>query len=137
MINTMADIVEAWYTKLHGSISVPVFIESAPDNQTGSYVLLRSESEADTPNKGYFGKNAVVIVDIITEFQNMVNTQSVDTIDGQINALVLPSPRSHGLTVSGFQIAILQAENSTYLSEDDGTRKIYRKVTRYNHLVNE
>lgn len=133
----MADTVEAWYVKLHGSISAPVFIESAPEDTTGNYVLLRAEGETDGSNKGYFGKVAIVIVDIITEFQSMVNTREVDDIDNEITSLVLPSVGAHGLAVIGFQISNLSVENTTYLLEDDGVRKYYRKIIRYNHLINE
>lgn len=137
MINTMGDTVDAWYAKLSGSISVPVFIESVPEDVSGHYVLLRAESETDNSTKSYYGKIAVVIVDIITEFQYQVNTRKADDIDGEISALILPAVGTHGLTVSGFQINKIIPESSTYLQQDDGTRKYYRKIIRYNHIINE
>lgn len=136
MINTMAETIDAWYTKLNG-ISVPVFIESVPDDHLTDYVLLRAEGETNNSTKSYYGKSAVVVVDIVTVFQNMINTRTVDDIDGEITDLVLPDLGGHDLTVSGFQISSIQAENSTYLQEDDGEKKYYRKITRYNHLINE
>jgi hypothetical protein len=137
MIDTMGETVDAWYAKLNGNISVDVFIESVPDDHTDHFVLLRAESESENSTKTCFGKNAVVITDIVTVFQNMINTRTADDIYGEIVDLVLPTPLGHDLTVSGFQISHIKAETSAYLQEDDGQRKIYRKITRFNHLINE
>jgi hypothetical protein len=137
MIDTMAETVDAWYARLNGALSVSVFIESAPDSHTGDYVLLRAESESNNSTKAYYGRNTIVITDIVTFHQNMINTRKVDEINGEIVSLILPSPGGHELSVSGFQISNIQVENSAYLQEDNGQSKIFRKSVRYNHLINE
>lgn len=133
MINVAKKTVTAWYQKLHGALSVPVYVESVPEEITSSFVLLRVEGESNNSTKAYFGKNLIVIVDIVTVFQNMIDTSEVDTIDQQISQLILPSVGTHGLVVSGFQICGVTYESSSYIRED----RIYRKIIRYNHLINE
>lgn len=136
MINTKKELRTAWYNLING-ISVDVYDESVPQDQSTHYVVIRSEGQTDASNKAYFGSQSVIIIDIVTVFQNMIDTSVADDIDGEISALILPVVGEHGLTVSGFQVSNVIRLNDIDLQEDDGTRKYYRKIIRFNHLINE
>lgn len=134
----MSKLMDSWYARIGVALSVPVYIESVPEDRTGNYVLLRAESETDTEqNDKTEIKEAIVITDIVTFFQNMINTATADAIDNEICVLISATPyHGHNLAAqAGMQITRMYPENSTYLQEDDGQKKLYRKVTRWNHLI--
>lgn len=147
MIATMDKLLDSWYSLLNGALtysgkSVKVYKEDAPEDLDPSptvsehYVIIRAEGETDQSNKSKFVFDSVVIVDIVTVFENNVNRAVVDNIDGQIGALVLTSPYSTGLAdQSGMQILNVTRETSTYLREGDSIKNYYRKVSRYNSRI--
>ena len=143
MINTMDKLVNAWYALLNGaltynSLPVGVFQEDVPEDTEGHYVILRAEGETGVSNKRSFALDSVVVVDIVTVFQNNVDSSVANNIDNQIAGLILTSPGVNGLSAqSGFQILNVTMETSSYLREyDNGSETaIYRKVSRYRHLA--
>jgi len=140
-MNTMEKLRNAWYALLNGgiiynSVAVDVYKEDVPETEDGHYVLIRAESEIDTSNKQNFRSDSVVIVDIVTSFENNVNSSVVESIDGQIQALIFNGPPLNRLSVqSGMQIINVKAETTSYLPQEDGSKKFYRKVSRYRHTI--
>lgn len=140
-MNTMGKLMNAWYSKLNGNItyggsSVDVYKESAPEGETSHYVILRAEGETNSSNKRSFADESVVIVDIVTVFENTVDRSVVEDIDGQIDALVTSAPGKSNLSEqSGMLIVRMVRESSNYLPENDGTNQYYRKISRYNHRI--
>lgn len=138
MRNVTKKLVNSYWELLNGSLSVPVYIESVPESETGNYVLLRVEGETNVDeNAKTWIKEIVVILDIVTVFDNMIDTSVVDDIDAEIGVLLAATPYSgHNLAAqTGMQINRVTDESSEYLQEDDGTYKYYRKITRYNNLI--
>jgi len=140
MRNVMSKLVDSWWDLLNGSISVPVYIESVPGSQGGNYVLLRAEGETEVErNKKTWIKEAVLIAEVVTVFDTneLINTNTVDDIDNEIGVLLINNPYSgHNLSAqSDMVINRVDDETTTYLQEDDGEKKYYRKITRYNHLI--
>lgn len=139
----MDKLMNAWALLLDGfltynSVNVPVYKEDIPEDFDSHYVLLRAESEFDAGNKRSFATESVVVVDIVTLFQNNVNRSVADNIDGQIAALILPTVAVNALSAqSGMQILNVKMETCTWIREyQDGSQtSIYRKVSRYNHLI--
>jgi len=135
MINTAGLILDAWYDLLSGSISVDVFKEDAPSDQEANYVVISVESGTASNNKSNFSDEVVVITDIVTMFGNNVDRSVAEGIDGEINALVLPT-RQTGLTnPSGVQILNVKRDTFSYLIEADSSKKYYRKISRYTHTL--
>lgn len=132
----MKVLVDAYYDLLDG-ISVSVFKEQAPQDQVADYVLLRSEGGSNERNKTKFVDDCVVIVDIVTHFNELVDTSVVEGIDAEITALLRPTVNAVGLgAISGYQAAEVERESFTYVPEEgvDGN-KVYRKVSRYNNRL--
>lgn len=147
MISTMNLLMDSWFDLLEGLITysgktVKIYKEDTPEDLDPTptvsehYILLRAEGETDQSNKKSFVNDTVIIVDIVTKFNNNVNRSVVDNIDNQINALVLTSPWITGLPAqSGMQILNVQRETTNYLYEGDNINKYYRKVSRYNARI--
>jgi hypothetical protein len=142
MRNVTGKLMDSWWDLLNGSLdnSVPVYVESVPGNAPDNYVILRSEGETEVEkNNKTWIKEAVIIADIVTSFPSneLINTSVVDGIDNEIGVLLMTSPyHSHNLTAqSGMIINRVEDETTQYLQEDDGEKKYYRKLTRYNHLI--
>lgn len=135
MINTTGLLMNAWYSLLSGQ-SFTVYKEDVPETEEGNYVLLRAEGGSEDNNKRSFADDTVIVVDIVSVHQNNVDRSVVEAIDNTIGNLILPTSRTNGLTVqSGMQILNVRRENFTYLTEEDETKKYYRKVSRYAHKV--
>lgn len=131
--------MDAYYSLLK-NIAYDVFKEDAPEGQNTHYVLIRAEGETDGSNKRSFVDEAVVVIDIVTVFKNNIDRSVVETIDGIVRGLILPTPFRSGLTApSGFQFLNVTREQSAYFPEEEGVKKYYRKVSRYSqriHLTN-
>jgi hypothetical protein len=133
MINTTGLLMNAWYQLLSGVVSV--YKEDVPENVEGNYVLLRAEGGTSMNNKRSFADETVIVVDIVTQVQTMIDRSEVETIDNTINGLILPTMQN-GLTAqSGMQIHNVKRETFAYITETDGEKKYYRKVSRYTHTV--
>ncbi len=137
----MDALLNAWYDLLNGQItynSVPVKIypgDPANDDY-GHHVIIRAESETDASNGSSFMLNSVVGIEIVTVFPVSIDKSVVNDIDNQIRQLLFPT-RQCALVTDGFQILNVRLLSSTYLDDDDGVRKYYRKETRFFHLLNE
>lgn len=139
MINVVNKIVNAWATLLHNNISVPVYVIDAPTTETGDYVLIRPESDGDqNTNNHHFVSNPVIITEVITRFQAMINYTRAGEIDNEIALLLTDRPGTHNLpSQDGISITIVRRQNATYLPEDDGVGRILRLITRNVHRVEQ
>lgn len=125
------DIITAWNDLLDGNISVPVFRTNVATRYNGHYVLLRKESGSYDWNKGGFFRHFTLIVEIVTKFGTIINDKLVDDIDTEIKGLIFNSPASINLNVVG--LVKVDPGIPTYIDEDNGSIKIYRKITRFTH----
>ena len=141
----MGKLLDSWYALLNGAVtysgkSVKVYKESVPLDSDPSatrsehYILLRAEGESDNSNKTAFATDSIMIVDIVTRFNNSVDRSVVENIDGQVTALVLPTQQTGLGSQSGMQILNVKRESTTYLTETN-IEKYYRKVSRYNTRI--
>ena len=142
MKNVTKQLVNAWFDLLDGNLTynsrtVKVYKEDSPNTEDYHHVLIRAESETDDSNKQLFVTVPVIIIDIITLHDVSVKRSIVDDIDNQIRELIFPT-RRHGLTdPTDLQIVKVIPSSSMYLPDDDGVKRIYRKITRYSHSILE
>lgn len=142
MKNVMGVIVDSWFALLNGNLTidatqVKVYQEDPENSDDFHNVQLRAESETDSSNKSTFVTNPVVIVDIITVHPVSVNSGIADDIDNQIRGLLFPTRQCALPVLNGLQISNVIPVGSTYLNHDDGTKRYYRKITRYKHRINQ
>jgi len=133
------DLTTAWYNLINGVSGIPnAYKESVDTGEAGNYVLIRAEGQTTEKNKGLFQTVAVIIIEIVTVFEIQINRATVDEIDEVITELVFPSPSTHGLgELTNHHISSVKLQSSVYNSEDDGTRKYYSKISRYEHIINQ
>jgi hypothetical protein len=134
MNNVSKHIRQAYYDALNG-ISVEVYKEDVPMGYSLSHVVIRVESESDDSNRGGFITNPVVITDVVGVFDDSVDPDVVDDIDNEVRNILLPQNGSLEISASGIQIRNIRAQSSTSFLEDDGTKKYYRKVTRWTQRI--
>ena len=133
-------LLDSWYELLNGNLtgSVPVYITSVPANSPDKYVWLYTEDETTIErNSTAWIKNVVVVSQIVTVFKTAINPDEADDIFNEICVLVANGPyHNHNLPAqAGIKINGVEDEQTVNLQEDDGTYKVFRKITRYNHLI--
>lgn len=138
----MSQLITSWVTLLDGELTIDstdvnVYPEDADSEDTFHYVVIKAESETDSSNKSSFVTNPVVIVDIVTVHGSNVKRSIVDSIDDQIRELLFPTRQCALPALDGLQITNVQPNGSTYLNDYDGSKKYYRKVTRYSHRITQ
>jgi len=138
MINVGNRVLKAWYELLNGNTTVPVYRVDAPANENGNYILLRIESDSDTPNNQKWISNPVIITEVVTKFVTIIDDSVAGEIDEEIGQLLYSSPAQHNLPPQDdIQITSVQRRDSTYISEDDGTYRYHRLITRNVHRVEQ
>lgn len=142
MKNVMDALLNSWFALLDGNLSfdsreVKVYPTDADNSDDFHHVIIRAESETDESNKTSFVTKAVVIIEIVTVHSVSINKSVANNIDNQVRELLFPT-RHHNLpALNGLQITNVIPQGGSYLDEDDGTKKYYRKVTRYNHRITQ
>ena len=146
MIATMGLLEDSWNTLLNGSLSyagktVKVYNPDAPEDVDPSatvsehYVIVRAESETEVSNKKTYAMNSVVVVDIVTVFNNNINRNVAEDIYGQIVGLVFSKPGRNQLAEqTGIQITEVRVEGTFYRVEA-GDQKVRRKIVRFSHRI--
>jgi hypothetical protein len=142
MKNVMQPLINSWQALLEGNLTyggreVNVYKEDASNDEDFHHVELKAESETDASNKTGFVTNPVVIVEIITVHQVSVQRSVVDDIDDQIRELLFPTRKCALPALTDLQITNVSAQGSTYLNDSDGTKKYYRKSTRFIHRITQ
>ena len=139
MINVTNRLLNSWFELLNGNLSVPVYRYDAPAIETGNYVLLRTESDADDSNNQKFVSIPVVITEVVTKFSTMINDSLAVEIDEEIGELLYPTtPAHHALPAQDdIQIVSVTRRDATYLPEDDGANRYLRLVTRNVHRIEQ
>lgn len=130
MDNVSKIIRQAYYDALNGNISVSVYKEDVAIDEKGHHVIIRIESETDGSHKAGFVTNPVVITDVVGVFGSSVDPDEVDDIDSEIRA-ILKGDVNATLVSSGVLISNMTPKTSESFSEDDGSKKYYRKITRW------
>jgi hypothetical protein len=128
-------IRQAYFDALDGNISVDVYKEEPPMNVNTHHVIIRVESETAASNSTSFVTKPVVIVECVGVFTNSIDPDVVDDIDNEVRNIIKPDRSSRTFTVSGIQISNIKADSSTLLQDDDGTKRYFRKITRWTNRV--
>jgi len=134
MNNISKLIRQAYYDALSGNISVNVYKEDVPMSEAESYVLIRLESESDSSHKSGFVTNPIVITDVVGVFTNSIDPDTVEDIDDEVRGILLSDVNSR-LLVDSIDITCIKPVGSEFISEDDGEKKYYRKVTRWQQRI--
>jgi hypothetical protein len=134
---------KAIYNALNGAVTyngnpVAVYDEFAADNAGDLFIVLSNQYADDRRNFAKFVTGCVLIIDIC-HLQNRAMTKDVvDAISNTIKGILMPSLVSTGLTLdAGFSLTNLYRETSSYLSEQNNTKWVIRKIERYRAEVQQ
>lgn len=130
--NITNKVLKAWFEMLDGVISVPVYRTDVDSYVAGNYVILRVESETSKLNNNSFVTSPVIITEVVTRFNKVIDDGVAADIDDEIAQLLYQGGAgSHNLPAQqGIQIVEVKRQEATYLPEDDGIYKYHRLITR-------
>ena len=142
MKEVMDPLCNSWYALLNGNLSydtreVKVYPEDADNDDSFHHVLIRAESETDNSNKSVFVRRPVIIIEIVTKFDGLINTSVARNIGDQIRGLVFPTRKCALPPLTGLQITNVELQSSNPLKDDDGVKRIYRIVNRFIHRITQ
>lgn len=128
-----ADILTWVYGLLNTNVGsgVGVYKYDVPEEFNGNYILIRLEGGSQIDNKRSLADEVVLITDVVTRFQNNVDSSVVDTIDQLAYNIIRPSATAQTIRVTGAQVIDIKREQFQYLQEEDNANKYLRKVSRY------
>lgn len=136
--NSIYQLKTQWFSALNGVISVPVYKDAVPLNESRNYVLIYSGggTDAGLTNSGFF-RSVVIVIDIVTKFANIGNSKLANDIATEIDLIVMQSPNSFGITLPDFNITQITIQSEDEIYDDDGDEKVFRLVKRYEHFINQ
>lgn len=142
MKNVTEQLTNAWFDLLNGNLTyggntVHVYHEDAANDDKFHHVEIKAESETGDSNKTLFVTNPVIVIDIITVHPVAVKKSIANDIDNQIRELLFPTRKCALPALNGLQITNVEPQGGSYLNEYDGTKKYYRKVTRWKHRITQ
>lgn len=128
---------KAVYNALNGTVlfngtAVPVYDEFASDTAPNLFIVLGNQYADDRRNYHKFVTGSVLVIDICHHQNRAMTKDVVDAVSNSIKAILMPNLASFGLTLdAGFSVNGLYRETSSYLSEQNNTKWVIRKVERY------
>lgn len=142
MKDALDPLLNSWFDLLEDQLTfdskpVIVYPGDPANNDYFHHVILRAESETDSSNKSLFVTKPVITVDIVTVHPVSINKSVVNNIKNQVLQLLYPTRKCALPPLVGLQITNVIPESSTYLENDDGTRKYHRNVTRFIHRITQ
>lgn len=137
-MNAHGAILTAAYNLLDGNVpGMNGYKSDVPESETGNYYILRIEGGTGNNNKRSINDNMILITDLVTVFENNVNSDVVDEADAAVFDLIVPNPQANTLSASGLQALNVSRESFNYLQESDGVKQYYRKVSRYSMRIHQ
>ena len=142
MINPANNVRDAFYALLNGAItygvdSVPVYTGEGEAN-IPFQILIGNQSYTEEGTKHSFAGRVSQEIEIVTEMNGRSVLKHADEIANDVLALVVPTPRTTGLSVTGFQVIGLQKNLRAVLREEAGNgKKIVRRIIEFNFLINQ
>lgn len=143
MIDVKLGVRKAYYDLLsaaliYNSNLVPV-VDDAKNlgDASNPYVLLSNQAGADASTFATFDSIETIVLDIVFKAGSRVNKGVVDTVAGQILALILPSPGHNGLTpIPGLWIdcTILESDRYMTMALNSSNSVIRRLLTFRQHV---
>ncbi len=107
-----------------------------PDDHKGNYVLIRAESELDSSNRERFVTNGVIVIEIVTQHQQLTNAETVELIDNEVRQRIFPTRKTIGLPpVNDTQVLNVKMSDAFYDNSFAGALYIHRKICRYNNRI--
>lgn len=138
MINITKKVRTAYYTALSG-ISVPVVDGWNNSNSlVVNHVIIKNISETKKDNTYQTnGAEVIVELDIVTFQVNGFTSDTRDDIENEILQVLIPTPSTDGITVTGIGLFNVEKEGANDLEEVGDNGNIARKILRIKQDVHQ
>jgi hypothetical protein len=137
MINPASEIRKGLFSLLDGNVAynfevVPVY--EGEGVVTDYQVLIGATTYTDEGTKHTFGGRVNQIIEVVTEVKGSTTTKHADDIAEQVLQFILPTPRTTGLTITGFKPCRI-SKNLRLLKEQGTKSTIVRRIIELNFLL--
>lgn len=128
---------KAVFNALDGNVvyqgdTIPVYDEFASDLAPELFIVLGNQYADDRRNFAKFVTGCVIIIDVVHTQNRAMTKDVVDDVAEIVKGLLMPAVTGNGLTLdAGFSSTNLYRETSSYLSEQNNTKWVIRKIERY------
>jgi hypothetical protein len=140
MINPLTEIKKGFKNLFSGAITHDAATVPYYENEgalVDYQILLTDASYQSESTKHDFYGSARVRFEVVTE-KNKSNTQDADTILNSMLMLLFPTPRTSGLSVTGFKVIGIKKNIGEALKEESGNgSKIVRRPLELNFFINQ
>lgn len=142
MIDVNKKVRESIMTALDETITyddvIPCYHEINPNENETLYIILNTQTEEDNSNKSAFVTTGTILIDVVHNSGQNVTYDVVDTVAGEIMEILQPTVKTHGLTnPTGLTIVNVRRLSSTYLTINDSSGNVMRRLLRYEYEVQQ
>ena len=128
------EVVNAIYDALNGNTVMTVY--SMPPADVDNFILIADYIGTEDSAKDNYMTRASITLEFVARYRaqgtkTVVNTD-VDTVIG-----ILRNAFASSITMSGFTNIVLTLDNVTDFIEEDTEYHIYRKIVRFNLIIEE
>lgn len=117
---------------VYNGVTIPVYDEFAADNAPNIFIVLGNQYGDDRRNYAKFVTGCVMVIDICHHQNRAMTKDVVDAVSNTIKGILMPGLATFGLTLdAGFSVNGLYRESSSYLSEQNNTKWVLRKIERF------
>lgn len=139
MINPAPEIRKGLYSLLDGavtynSVEVPVYEGEGVYSGIEYQILIGDMSYTEAGTKHTHGGRVNQLIEIVTEVKGSSTTKHADAIAADVLDLVFPTPRTFGVTISGFKPCRV-SKNLRLLKEQGTKATIVRRIIELNFLL--
>ena len=144
MISTTKEIRTAYYQALNGNLSINgqnVPVVDGWDNAQSlvmHHVIIKNvtDSRRDRTQQTW-GFEVIVELDIVTFQHNGFSSDDRDDIENQILTILMPTPNTIGISVTGFGLYNMEKESSRPIDEIGRGGNIARKILRISQFIQQ
>jgi hypothetical protein len=116
---------------------VPVYHEMNPNEDETLYIILNTQTEADSSTKASFDTTCTLLLDIVHRTDGCTY-DVVDTVANSVLTTLQPTPQTSGVaSTNELQIANLKRISSNTLMISDRPLNVMRRLLRYQFTVIE
>jgi len=115
-----------------GGNNIPVYDEFAADDAPDLFVVIGNMYADDRRNFAKWVTGLVIILQVVQVQKRAITKDVIDEVANTIKGILLPSIDTIGLSIDNpFSVNNLYRESSSYLSEQNNTNWVMRKIERY------
>jgi hypothetical protein len=115
-----------------GGDTIPVYDEFAADDAPDLFIVIGNQYGDNRFTFQKWVTGCVIILQVVQTQKRAISKDLIDEVAETMKGILLPTPYTTGLSIdSPLSINNLYRESSSYLSEQNNTNWVMRKIERY------